>query len=71
MTQTLAHLTEMMLAAARKAGAVAADALAVEGTSVSIDVRSGKLEHAERSEGTDIGLRVIIGKRQEIGRAHV
>jgi len=64
MTQTLASLTEMMLAAARKAGAEAADALAVEGTSVSIDVRSGKLEHAERSEGTDIGLRVIIGKRQ-------
>lgn len=64
MTQTLAALTEMMLAAARKAGAEAADALAVEGTSVSIDVRSGKLEHAERSEGTDIGLRVIIGKRQ-------
>lgn len=64
MTQTLADLTEMMLAAARKARAEAADALAVEGTSVSIDVRSGKLEHAERSEGTDIGLRVIIGKRQ-------
>ena len=64
MTQTLAHLTEMMLAAAHKAGAEAADALAVEGTSVSIDVRGGKLEHAERSEGTDIGLRVIIGKRQ-------
>jgi len=64
MTQTLAHLTEMMLAAARKAGAEAADALAVEGTSVSIDVRAGKLEHAERSEGTDIGLRVIVGKRQ-------
>ncbi len=64
MTQTLAALTEMMLAAARKAGAEAADTLAVEGTSVSIDVRSGKLEHAERSEGVDIGLRVIIGKRQ-------
>lgn len=60
----LSDLTDALLGAARKAGAEAADALAVDGTSVSIDVLRGKLEHAERSEGVEIGLRVLIGKRQ-------
>jgi len=64
MTQTLSDLTQALLMAAKNAGAQAADAMAYEATSVSIDVLGGKLEHAERSEGTDIGLRVIIGQRQ-------
>lgn len=64
MTQSLENLTQALLDAARAAGADAADAMAVQGTSVSIDVREGKLEHAERSEGIDIGLRVLIGQRQ-------
>ncbi|GHF06900.1 modulator protein [Aliiroseovarius zhejiangensis] len=64
MTNALDQLTQQLLDAARKAGADGADALAVDGTSVSIDVLHGKLEHAERSEGIDIGLRVLVGKRQ-------
>ena len=64
MAKSLETLTEALLDAAKRAGADAADAIAVDGTSVSIDVLGGKLEHAERSEGIDIGLRVIIGKRQ-------
>ncbi|KIT16695.1 TldD/PmbA family protein [Jannaschia aquimarina] len=60
----LPRLCDALLDAARKAGAEAADALAVEGTSVSVDVLKGKLEHAERSEGVELGLRVLIGKRQ-------
>ncbi len=60
----LSDLTDQLLAAARAAGADAADAIAVDGTSVSIDVLAGKLEHAERSEGIEIGLRVILGTRQ-------
>ncbi|XDA98570.1 TldD/PmbA family protein [Sulfitobacter sp. LCG007] len=63
MTQTLEALTERLLAAARKAGADAADAVAMSGTSLSIEVRAGKLEQAERSEGIDIGLRVLIGQK--------
>ncbi|MCW1930951.1 TldD/PmbA family protein [Pararhodobacter zhoushanensis] len=59
-----ADLAQALLAAARKAGADSADALVIEGTAVSIDVREGRLEHAERAEGLDIGLRVLIGKRQ-------
>ena len=64
MSKSLQDLTEQLLTAARKAGAETADAMAVQGTSVSIDVRGGVLENAERSEGTDIGLRVMIGQRQ-------
>jgi PmbA protein len=64
MPQPLDTLTAALLEAARKAGAEAADAIAVDGTSLSIDVLKGKLEQAERSEGVDIGLRVLIGKRQ-------
>lgn len=64
MTQSLESLTTRLLELARAAGADAADALAVDGTSTSIDVRGGKLEHAERSEGIDVGLRVLIGQKQ-------
>ncbi|MDR7124332.1 TldD/PmbA family protein [Pseudotabrizicola sp. 4114] len=60
----LSRLTEALLSAARRAGADQADALAMDGTSLSIDIRAGKLEQAERSEGIEIGLRVLIGGRQ-------
>ena len=64
MPPSLSDLTEALLSAAAKAGAEAADALAVDGRAVSIDVRGGALEQAERSEGVEIGLRVLIGGRQ-------
>lgn len=64
MTASLSALTEALLAAARKAGAEAADALAVSGQSLTVDLRQGRLEQAERAEGTEIGLRVLIGRRQ-------
>ncbi|MBL4929138.1 TldD/PmbA family protein [Fuscibacter oryzae] len=60
----LSSLTDALLAAARRAGAEAADAMAVEGRSVSIDIRAGRLEQAERAEGIDVGLRVLIGGQQ-------
>ena len=64
MAHDLEALTRALLDAARKAGAEAADAIAVAGDSLSIEVRGGALEQAERSEGVDIGLRVLIGHRQ-------
>ncbi|CUH85117.1 TldD/PmbA family protein [Thalassovita mediterranea] len=64
MTQSLKELSHALLKAAKDAGADAADAMAVAGTSINIDVRGGVLEQAERSEGTDIGLRVFVGQRQ-------
>lgn len=64
MTQSLENLTQALLDAALKAGADSADSIAVSGNSQSIEVANGKLEHAERSEGIDLGLRVLIGQRQ-------
>lgn len=63
MTQKLADLTAQLLSAASAAGATSADALAIDGTSINIDVRDGRLEQAERSEGTDIALRVFVGQQ--------
>ncbi|MDP5306999.1 TldD/PmbA family protein [Paracoccus spongiarum] len=60
----LRDLAEALVGAALKAGAGQADALAMRGESISIDVRGGKLEHADRAEGVEIGLRVLIGGRQ-------
>jgi len=64
MTRSLETLTGALLAAAKRAGADAADAIAVDGIATSIDIRAGKLEQAERSEGVELGLRVLIGQRQ-------
>ena len=64
MTISLSDLTDALLSAAKSAGADDADAIAIRGTSLSIDVLGGRLEHAERSESGDIGLRVLIGNRQ-------
>ena len=62
----LQGLTAQLLEAARRAGADSADAIAIDGTSLSIDVRAGALEHAERSEGVDVGLRVLLGQRSAV-----
>ena len=64
MTATLQEIAQSLLDAAQKAGADAADVLAVRGHALTIDMRGGVLEQAERAEGVDIGLRVLIGQRQ-------
>ncbi|MGE0060656.1 MAG: TldD/PmbA family protein [Xanthobacteraceae bacterium] len=51
---------------AKRAGADAADAIAVRAMSVSVQVRDGAVEESERSEGDDVGLRVFVGKRQAV-----
>ena len=66
MTQALDALTAQLLDAAKTAGADSADAMATRGTSVSVDVRAGALEEAQREEGADIGLRVFVGQRTAI-----
>lgn len=58
------ELAAALLEAARRAGAEAADVLVVSATSLGVGVRGGRLEEAERSEGRDLGLRVLIGRRQ-------
>ena len=64
MTIDLAGLTQALLSAARSAGAEAADAMALSGAALSVDIRKGALEQAERAESIEIGLRVLIGGRQ-------
>ena len=64
MTHSLPDLAETLLQAAKSAGADGADVLAVDGRYVSIDVLGGELEHAERAEGVEVGLRVLLGQRQ-------
>ncbi len=55
-----------LIAKAIRAGADAADAVMVEGVSLSHARRLGKLEKLERAEGQDLGLRVFVGRRQAI-----
>lgn len=62
----LLNLLSDLISDARRAGADEADAIVADGTSVSITYRLGKLEQLERSEGGDVGLRVLVGKRQAI-----
>ena len=64
MTNGLNNLTEALIAAALSAGASDADALAVSSSAISVDVLKGKLEHAERAESVDIGMRVLLGHQQ-------
>jgi PmbA protein len=49
---------------ARRAGAEAADALIYNAVSSGVSWRLGNLEDVERSEGRDLGLRILVGKRQ-------
>ncbi|MCA1297761.1 TldD/PmbA family protein [Stappia indica] len=54
---------ERLVAAAKRAGADAADVVAVTGVSLSLDVRDGRTEESDRSEGDDVTLRVFSGRR--------
>jgi PmbA protein len=66
MAETDLDILDRLIATATAAGADAADAILVRGVSGSASVRLGALEDIERSEGSDLGLRVLIGKRQAI-----
>src|SRR3954452_14927898 len=57
-------LLQDVIGKALKAGADAADAVLFEGTSLSHARRLGKTEKLERSEGQDLGLRVLVGRQQ-------
>ena len=55
-----------LLEQARRAGADACDGVLIAGTSVSVARRLGRIEHLERTEGQDIGLRVFVGRAAAI-----
>ena len=62
----LTDLAEHLVAAARRAGADAADALAARSVSLGVEVREGAIEETGRSESDDVGLRVLVGRRQAV-----
>ena len=59
-------LVHNLVARARAAGADAADAVLISGTSLGVQRRLGRTEQLERSESRDLGLRVFVGKRSAI-----
>ena len=58
------NVLSAVLGYAQKAGAQQADALVYNSVSSGVSWRLGKLEDIDRSEGRDLGLRVLIGNRQ-------
>src|SRR3979411_58585 len=59
-------LLQDLVGRAKKAGADAADAVLFEGASLSHARRLGQTEKLDRSKSQDLGLRVLVGKRQAI-----
>ncbi len=62
--EALRPALKTLLSKAKAFGAEQADAVATHGRSLHVTVRGGEMEEVDNSEGRDIGLRVLIGKRQ-------
>ncbi len=59
-------LLDILIKKALKSGADSADAMAINARSISHAQRMGKMENIESSESRDLGLRVMIGKKQAV-----
>ncbi|NQV21216.1 MAG: TldD/PmbA family protein, partial [Rhodospirillales bacterium] len=57
-------LLDTLIAKAKAAGADDADGVMFDSTSLEASYRMGKVEDVQRSESQDVGLRVIIGRKQ-------
>lgn len=55
-----------LIGRAKAAGADAADAILLSGTSLSVERRLGRTEKLEQSEARDLGLRVFLGRRSAV-----
>jgi PmbA protein len=62
----LVDRADRLVKAALARGADAADAVAMRSMSLAIEVRDGAVEESERAEGDDLGLRVLVGRRQAV-----
>jgi len=67
----LTERAQRLVAAAKRAGATAADAVCVRGIALSVEVRMGKVEETRRAEGDDFSLRVFVGRRSAAVSANV
>jgi PmbA protein len=64
--RTLLERAAFALNQAKQEGAPEADVVVVTSTSLGVNVRFGALEEVERSESTDLGLRVLMDHRQAV-----
>jgi PmbA protein len=62
----LIERAERLVQTAQQCGADAADAVAVRSLALAIELRDGAVEETESAEGDDLGLRVLVGKRQAV-----
>ena len=62
----LTDRAERLVKAALSRGADAADAVVLRSMSLGIEVRDGAVEESESAEGDDLGLRVLVGRRQAV-----
>lgn len=58
------NVVQELLLKAKHFGATSADAVGTYGRSMGVVVRNGELEDIDNNEGCDVGLRVMVGKRQ-------
>ena len=63
---SLELVAQKLLECAKLRGADEADVIATKGQSINVDVRNGVLENADRAEGAEVGLRVLVSQRQAI-----
>src|SRR4029077_8315454 len=63
------NLTDGLLAKVKRKGATAADVVAVEGDSASVQVRLGAVDKLSKAQEKRLGLRVYFGKRSAGGSA--
>ncbi|MBI2717782.1 MAG: TldD/PmbA family protein [Rhizobiales bacterium] len=66
MTDDLLNIAADAVAIARKLGATAAEALAVDRRGTDIEIRDGAIEKLEQAEAREIGLRVFAGQSSAI-----
>jgi len=66
MSEPLLQLAEKAIDRARRQGADSADALIVASAATEVSVRDGDAESIERSEATELGLRVFVGQGQAV-----
>ncbi len=62
-SESLLDAAEALVAAARRHGADAADAIGRSSVSRGVGVRLGALEDIDSSEGSEVGLRAFVGRR--------
>jgi len=64
--QPLSDIADLLLAAARKAGATAADVVVAEAETLSVGVRLGEIEKLKQARQKHLGLRAFVDERSAV-----